>query len=200
MPWIFQFIPLTSISYNVFEVWPCISNWFCTWWGFWCWSCWCFILISILCQTFSDRHALFPLLALLFERCEQATRSPDCVSVAGLKADIQLFVQHQQQLHDTKSSVNDNPEVDSLVRCWNCFYKLNTIILELDFRFIINILYYFTVLFFYFTIQIAVDHYASVQSHSIVKLYQSSTSMIRWVSSMNTPLHYNTSYSSRNIR
>lgn len=58
---------------------------------------------------------MFPLLALLFERCEQATRSPDCVSVAGLKADIQLFVQHQQQLHDGKSIISEDPEVDSLV-------------------------------------------------------------------------------------
>jgi hypothetical protein len=68
-----------------------------------------------LCFCALCRHALFPLLALLFERCEQATRSPDCVSVAGLKADIQLFVQHQQQLHDGKSIVSEDPEVDSLV-------------------------------------------------------------------------------------
>jgi len=59
------------------------------------------------------RHSLFPLLALLFERCEQATHAPDCAALTSLKADIQLFVQHQQQ-RDGKFS-SDDPEVDSLV-------------------------------------------------------------------------------------
>jgi len=57
---------------------------------------------------------LFPLLALLFERCEQATHAPDCAALSSLKADIQLFVQHQQQRDDNKFS-SDDPEVDSLV-------------------------------------------------------------------------------------
>jgi len=60
------------------------------------------------------RHSLFPLLALLFERCEQATHAPDCAALTSLKSDIQLFVQHQQQ-RDGKFS-SDDPEVDSLVR------------------------------------------------------------------------------------
>jgi len=61
---------------------------------------------------------LFPLLALLFERCEQATHAPDCAALTSLKADIQLFVQHQQQ-RDGKFS-SDDPEVDSLVSAAFC--------------------------------------------------------------------------------
>jgi len=64
------------------------------------------------------RHSLFPLLALLFERCEQATHAPDCAALTSLKSDIQLFVQHQQQ-RDGKFSSED-PEVDSLVRRLVC--------------------------------------------------------------------------------
>jgi len=60
------------------------------------------------------RHALFPLLALLFERCEQVTHAPDCTALTTLKADIQLFVQHQQQ-RDGGKFTSDDPEVDSLV-------------------------------------------------------------------------------------
>jgi len=59
------------------------------------------------------RHSLFPLLALLFERCEQATHAPDCAALTSLKSDIQLFVQHQQQRDGQFAS--DDPEVDSLV-------------------------------------------------------------------------------------
>lgn len=63
------------------------------------------------------RHPLFPLMALLFERCEQVTQSPDCPLVANLKSDIQAFVQHHQQhLVDMESCLGKQPEVDSLVR------------------------------------------------------------------------------------
>ena len=71
-------------------------------------DCVVFIIVDVVV-----RHSLFPLLALLFERCEQATHAPDCAAVTGLKADIQLFVQHQQQQEGKFSS--DDPEVDSLV-------------------------------------------------------------------------------------
>jgi hypothetical protein len=62
------------------------------------------------------RHPLFPLMALLFERCEQATQAPDGPLVASLKADIQAFIQHHQQnLAEFETRIGDQPEVDSLV-------------------------------------------------------------------------------------
>lgn len=62
------------------------------------------------------KHPLFPLMALLFERCEQVTQSPDCPLVANLKSDIQAFVQHHQQhLANLESCIGKQPEVDSLM-------------------------------------------------------------------------------------
>jgi len=43
------------------------------------------------------KHPLFPLLALLFEKCELATQSAECPSSDSFNVDIQAFVQHQQQ-------------------------------------------------------------------------------------------------------
>jgi len=71
------------------------------------------IVVVVVVFVVVARHSLFPLLALLFERCEQATHAPDSAALSSLKADIQLFVQHQQQ-RDGKFS-SDDPEVDSLV-------------------------------------------------------------------------------------
>ena len=60
-----------------------------------------------------SRHPLFPLLALLFEKCELATQSPECPSSESFNVDIQTFVQHQQR--DKKPFFTDNKEVDDLM-------------------------------------------------------------------------------------
>uniref|UniRef100_T1IS95 Homeobox domain-containing protein n=1 Tax=Strigamia maritima TaxID=126957 RepID=T1IS95_STRMM len=59
------------------------------------------------------RHPLFPLLALLFEKCELATQSAECPSSESFNVDIQAFVQHQEQ--DRKPFFSDDPEVDNLM-------------------------------------------------------------------------------------
>ena len=41
----------------------------------------------------SYRHPLYPLLALLFEKCELATQSPDSASTDSFNIDVQTFVQ-----------------------------------------------------------------------------------------------------------
>ena len=56
---------------------------------------------------------MFPLLALLFEKCELATQSADCVSSDAFNLDIQAFVQHQER--DRKPFLMNDPEVDGLV-------------------------------------------------------------------------------------
>lgn len=59
------------------------------------------------------KHPLFPLLALVFERCEQATQ---CIKVPvseEFNMDIQAFVQHQQK--DRKPFFTDDAEVDGLM-------------------------------------------------------------------------------------
>lgn len=59
------------------------------------------------------RHPLFPLLALLFERCELATQSSDPQSSDAFNMDIQAFVQHQER--DRKPFLANEPEIDGLV-------------------------------------------------------------------------------------
>lgn len=59
------------------------------------------------------RHPLFPLLALLFEKCELATQSAECPSAESFDVDIQAFVQHQE--HDRKGFFSEDPEVDGLM-------------------------------------------------------------------------------------
>ena len=59
------------------------------------------------------RHPLFPLMAVLFEKCEQASQTPDCPSSEGFDVDIQAFVQHQEV--DKKALFVDDPELDGLV-------------------------------------------------------------------------------------
>lgn len=56
---------------------------------------------------------MFPLLALLFEKCELATQSAEYPSSESFDIDIQAFVQHQEQ--DRKPFFSDDPEVDGLV-------------------------------------------------------------------------------------
>ena len=52
-------------------------------------------------------------MALLFEKCEQASQTPDCPSSDSFDVDIQAFVHHQEQ--DGKPFFSDDPELDSLV-------------------------------------------------------------------------------------
>jgi hypothetical protein len=59
------------------------------------------------------KHPLFPLLALLFERCELATQSSDPQSSDAFNLDIQAFVQHQER--DRKPFLANEPEIDGLV-------------------------------------------------------------------------------------
>ena len=62
----------------------------------------------------TPRHPLFPLLALLFEKCELATQSSECPSTESFNLDIQAFVQHQDR--EGKPFFTDNHEVNDLVR------------------------------------------------------------------------------------
>ncbi|KAG5893451.1 hypothetical protein JTB14_012168 [Gonioctena quinquepunctata] len=59
------------------------------------------------------KHPLFPLLALLFERCELATQSSDPQSSDAFNLDIQAFVQHQER--DRKPFLSSEPEIDGLM-------------------------------------------------------------------------------------
>lgn len=59
------------------------------------------------------KHPLFPLLALLFERCEQATQSSDNSTSESFNMDIQAFVQHQER--DRKPFLINDPEIDGLM-------------------------------------------------------------------------------------
>jgi hypothetical protein len=59
------------------------------------------------------KHPLFPLLALLFEKCELATQSAECPSSEGFNVDIQAFVQHQQQ--DKRPLLSECEEANELV-------------------------------------------------------------------------------------
>ncbi|KAJ8967017.1 hypothetical protein NQ314_003134 [Rhamnusium bicolor] len=59
------------------------------------------------------KHPLFPLLALLFERCELATQSSDPQSSDAFNLDIQAFVQHQER--DRKPFLANEPEIDGLM-------------------------------------------------------------------------------------
>ncbi|XP_050502476.1 homeobox protein PKNOX1-like [Diabrotica virgifera virgifera] len=59
------------------------------------------------------KHPLFPLLALLFERCELATQSSDTQSSDAFNLDIQAFVQHQER--DRKPFLANEPEIDGLM-------------------------------------------------------------------------------------
>ena len=73
------------------------------------------------------RHPLFPLLALLFEKCELATQSSECPSTESFNLDIQAFVQHQGR--EGKPFFTDNHDVNDLV--------------SLNFKVILRKLYFF---------------------------------------------------------
>ncbi|XP_016895421.1 homeobox protein PKNOX1 isoform X1 [Cynoglossus semilaevis] len=59
------------------------------------------------------RHPLFPLLALLFEKCEQSTLSSDCITSASFDVDIENFVRNQEK--EGKPFFSEDPELDSLM-------------------------------------------------------------------------------------
>ncbi|VVC41731.1 Homeobox domain,Homeobox domain-like,Homeobox KN domain,Homeobox protein PKNOX/Meis, N-terminal [Cinara cedri] len=59
------------------------------------------------------KHPLFPLLALLFERCEQATQSATISNSESFNMDIQAFVQHQER--DRKPFLINDQEIDGLM-------------------------------------------------------------------------------------
>ncbi|MCJ8747952.1 hypothetical protein PDJAM_G00159500 [Pangasius djambal] len=59
------------------------------------------------------RHPLFPLLALLFEKCEQSTQRSECVTSASFDMDIQNFVRSQDK--ESKSFFSEDPELDNLM-------------------------------------------------------------------------------------
>lgn len=59
------------------------------------------------------RHPLFPLLTLLFEKCEQATQGSECITPASFDVDIENFVHQQEQEH--KPFFSDDPELDNLM-------------------------------------------------------------------------------------
>ncbi|XP_076838709.1 homeobox protein PKNOX1 isoform X2 [Brachyhypopomus gauderio] len=59
------------------------------------------------------RHPLFPLLALLFEKCEQSTQSSECVTSASFDVDIHNFVRSQEK--ESKAFFSEDPELDSLM-------------------------------------------------------------------------------------
>ncbi|XP_056308724.1 homeobox protein PKNOX1-like, partial [Danio aesculapii] len=59
------------------------------------------------------RHPLFPLLALLFEKCEQSTLGSDCVTSASFDVDIENFVRSQEK--DGKAFFSEDPDLDNLM-------------------------------------------------------------------------------------
>ncbi|XP_013146669.1 PREDICTED: homeobox protein PKNOX2-like isoform X2 [Papilio polytes] len=59
------------------------------------------------------KHPLFPLLALLLERCEQATAGAEAPAADAFGADLQAFVQHQRR--DRRPFLVDDPEIDGLM-------------------------------------------------------------------------------------
>lgn len=63
--------------------------------------------------SFFLRHPLFPLLALLFEKCEQATQGSECITSASFDVDIENFVHQQEREH--KPFFSEDPELDNLV-------------------------------------------------------------------------------------
>ncbi len=65
-------------------------------------------------SLFLLRHPLFPLLALLFEKCEQATQGSECITSASFDVDIENFVHQQEREH--KPFFSEDPELDNLVR------------------------------------------------------------------------------------
>jgi hypothetical protein len=86
------------------------------------------------------RHPLFPLLALLFERCEQATQLAETPNSESFNMDIQAFVQHQER--DRKPFLINDAEIDGLVSLIIAFFFLS---LKIIYNYLIS--HYLFVLF-----------------------------------------------------
>lgn len=67
------------------------------------------------------RHPLFPLLALLFEKCEQSTQGSEGTTSASFDVDIENFVRKQEK--EGKPFFCEDPETDNLVS------KINVLLL-----------------------------------------------------------------------
>ena len=61
---------------------------------------------------------MFPLLALLLEKCEEATRGEidTRIVLSSLETDVRAFIQHEKD--GNKTLMTDNLEVDGLVRTY----------------------------------------------------------------------------------
>ncbi|CAG0884960.1 unnamed protein product [Cyprideis torosa] len=59
------------------------------------------------------RHPLFPLLALLFEKCEHATQSNEFCTTDQFNRELHAFIQLQKE--KSKPFFSDEPEIDSLM-------------------------------------------------------------------------------------
>lgn len=55
---------------------------------------------------------MFPVLALIFEKCEYATQSIECPSSESLNKDIQVFIHKQKQ--EKKPLLSDDSEANEL--------------------------------------------------------------------------------------
>ena len=68
-------------------------------------------MMMSLCLCFS--HPLFPLLQLLFDKCETATNSAECPSSASFDLDIKNFIHLHER--DKKPFYTDNADVNDVV-------------------------------------------------------------------------------------
>ena len=67
--------------------------------------------------SFCCSHPLFPLLALLLEKCELATNTFDCLELdASLPTDFGVFL---QGLRPDQPVMSDDTEVNELVTCYS---------------------------------------------------------------------------------
>lgn len=67
-----------------------------------------------------SRHPLFPLLALLFEKCEQSTQGSEGTTSASFDVDIETFVRKQEK--EGKPFFCEDPETDNLVSRINVLF------------------------------------------------------------------------------
>lgn len=58
-------------------------------------------------------HPLFPLMALLFEKCEQASNVSEVASPDSINEDVQVFLMHKQK--DNTGLLSGNADVDNLM-------------------------------------------------------------------------------------
>lgn len=82
------------------------------------------MLVKLLSHVFKlpfSRHPLFPLLALLFEKCEQSTQGSEGTTSASFDVDIENFVRKQEK--EGKPFFCEDPETDNLVSIKCLFLK-----------------------------------------------------------------------------